>query len=150
MKILYLLPLWAIIIAAICAAPGHATPVSSNPAPVMILNSETYCYIMLLDSVIRKMYLTISEWSVEYLKSLKPMELVDWFASLTKEERGEFEKNMSDGLELEALFIKITGGLAIAAQEKQLDQMQKESVEKEPSNPDRRLPPEDCDEFPRC
>ena len=42
MKILYLLPLWAIIIAAICAAPGQATPVSSNPAPVMILNSETY------------------------------------------------------------------------------------------------------------
>ena len=147
MKILYLLPLWAIIIAAICAAPGQATPVSSNPAPVMILNSETYCYIMLLDSVIRKMYLTISEWSVEYLKSLKPMELVDWFARLTKEERGEFEKNMSDGLELEALFIKITGGLAIAAQEKQLGQMQREPVKMEPS---KRLPPEDCEEFPRC
>ena len=144
MKILYLLPLWAIIIAAICAAPGHATPVSSNPAPVMILNSETYCYIM---TVIHKMYLTISEWSVEYLKSLKPMELVDWFASLTKEERGEFEKNMSDGLELEALFIKITGGLAIAAQEKQLGQMQREPVKMEPS---KRLPPEDCEEFPRC
>ena len=147
MKKLYLLPLSAIIIAAICAAPGHATPVSSNPAPVMILNSETYCYIMLLDSVIHKMYLTISEWSVEYLKSLKPMELVDWFASLTKEERGEFEKNMSDGLELEALFIKITGGLAIAAQEKQLGQMQREPVKMEPS---KRLPPEDCEEFPRC
>ena len=59
------------------------------------------------------------------------MELVDWFASLTKEERGEFEKNMSDGLELEALFIRITGGLAIAAQEKQWSQMQREPVEKE-------------------
>ena len=78
------------------------------------------------------------------------MELVDWFASLTKEERRDFETSMSDGLELEALFIRITGGLAIAAQEKQWGQMQREPVDKEPSNPDRRLPPEDCDEFPRC
>ena len=75
------------------------------------------------------------------------MELVDWFASLTKEERGEFETSMSDGLELEALFIRITGGLAIAAQEKQWGQMQRESVEMEPS---KRLPPEDCEDFPRC
>ena len=77
------------------------------------------------------------------------MELVDWFASLTKKEREEFETSMSDGLELEALFIRITGGLAIAAQEKQWGQMQREPVDKEPST-DRRLPPEDCDEFPRC
>ena len=78
------------------------------------------------------------------------MELVDWFASLTKEEREEFEKNMSDGLELEALFIRITGGLAIAAQEKQWARIQREPVEKEPSNPNLRLPPLDCEEFPRC
>ena len=85
------------------------------------------------------------------MKSLKPMELVDWFASLTKEERGEFEKNMSDGLELEALFIRITGGLAIAAQEKQWAQIQREPVvQKEPSNPHLRLPPTDCEDFPRC
>ena len=51
MKIVYLLPLLAIIVAAIRAAPGPATPVPSNPEPVMILNSETYRYKMLLYSV---------------------------------------------------------------------------------------------------
>ena len=106
--------------------------------------------------------------------------MVEWFANLPKEERGDFEKHMADGLEhllgnltnngaevvgnlssggvdgedvedrgllmglgaglfygaLEALFIGITGGIAVAAQNAELGVKKSQPVEKPSGLPD--------------